>query len=169
MTERVSRFKTGDCLAVFCDIIQDGRNTPQVNVILVRNQIMAQRILVVEDDQFLRELYDELLREEGYEVDLAPDGEIGLSKIINGGYELILLDIMLPKIDGLEILRRVKKQGTENPNGSTVLLTNLGQDSIIKEGFNLGASGYLIKSAMNPDQVLSEVKVFLNKSSSAIK
>lgn len=130
---------------------------------------MAQRILVVEDDQFLRELYDELLREEGYEVDLAPDGEIGLAKIIKGGYELILLDIMLPKIDGLEILRRVKKQGTENPNGSTVLLTNLGQDSIIKEGFNLGASGYLIKSAMNPDQVLSEVKVFLNKNSSAIK
>lgn len=130
---------------------------------------MAQRILVVEDDQFLRELYDELLREEGYEVDLAPDGEIALAKIIKGGYELILLDIMLPKIDGLEILRRVKKQGTENPNGSTVLLTNLGQDSIIKEGFNLGASGYLIKSAMNPDQVLSEVKVFLNKSSSAIK
>ncbi|MCH7541221.1 response regulator, partial [Patescibacteria group bacterium] len=76
---------------------------------------MAQRILVVEDDQFLRELYDELLREEGYEVDLAPDGEIGLAKIIKGGYELILLDIMLPKIDGLEILRRVKKQGTENP------------------------------------------------------
>lgn len=130
---------------------------------------MAQRILVVEDDQFLRELYDELLREEGYEVDLAPDGEIALAKIIKGGYELILLDIMLPKIDGLEILRRVKKQGTENPNGSTVLLTNLGQDSIIKEGFNLGASGYLIKSAMNPDQVLSEVKVFLNKGSSAIK
>lgn len=130
---------------------------------------MAQRILVVEDDQFLRELYDELLREEGYEVDLAPDGEIGLSKIIKGGYELILLDIMLPKIDGLEILRRVKKQGSENPNGSTVLLTNLGQDSIIKEGFNLGASGYLIKSAMNPDQVLSEVKVFLNKSNSASK
>ena len=125
---------------------------------------MAQRILVVEDDQFLRELYNELLRDEGYDVDLAPDGEEGLAKILKGGYDLVLLDIMLPKIDGLEVLRRVKKQTTQTPNGAVVLLTNLGQDSIIKEGFNLGASGYLIKSAMSPDQVLAEVKVFLNKS-----
>lgn len=124
---------------------------------------MAQKILVVEDDQFLRELYDELLKEEGYEITLAEDGEKGLAQIQKGGFDLILLDIMLPKIDGLEILRRVKNKPPENPNGSTVLLTNLGQDSIIKEGFSLGASGYLIKSAMNPDQVLSEVKVFLSK------
>ncbi len=126
---------------------------------------MAQKILVVEDDQFLRELYDELLKEEGYEVTLAEDGEKGLAQIQKGGFDLILLDIMLPKIDGLEILRRVKNKPPEKQNGSTVLLTNLGQDSIIKEGFSLGASGYLIKSAMNPDQVLSEVKVFLSKGS----
>ena len=126
---------------------------------------MAQKILVVEDDQFLRELYDELLKEEGYEITLAEDGEKGLAQIQKGGFDLVLLDIMLPKIDGLEILRRVKNKPPEKQNGSTVLLTNLGQDSIIKEGFSLGASGYLIKSAMNPDQVLSEVKVFLSKSS----
>lgn len=126
---------------------------------------MAQKILVVEDDKFLRELYDELLKEEGYEVTLAEDGEKGLAQIQKGGFDLILLDIMLPKIDGLEILRRVKNKPPEKQNGSTVLLTNLGQDSIIKEGFSLGASGYLIKSAMNPDQVLSEVKVFLSKGS----
>ena len=124
---------------------------------------MPQRILVIEDDQFLRDLYNELLREEGYEVELANDGEEGLSRMLKGGYDLVLLDIMLPKIDGLEIMRRVNKQKPEKPNGSIVLLTNLGQDSIIKEGFNLGANGYLIKSAMNPDQVLSEVKVFLTK------
>ena len=102
---------------------------------------MAQKILVVEDDQFLRELYDELLKEEGYEVTLAEDGEKGLAQIQKGGFDLILLDIMLPKIDGLEILRRVKNKPPEKQNGSTVLLTNLGQDSIIKEGFSLGVSG----------------------------
>jgi len=128
---------------------------------------MAQRILVVEDDQFLRDLYNELLKEEGYDIDFAPDGEVGLNKMLEGGYDLILLDIMLPKLDGLEILRRLKEKQTQKPNGSIVLLTNLGQDSIIKEGFNLGASGYLIKSSMNPDQVLAEVKVFLSKSKSA--
>ena len=110
---------------------------------------MAQKILVVEDDQFLRELYDELLKEEGYDVSLAEDGEKGLAQMQKGGFDLVLLDIMLPKIDGLEILRRVKNKPPEKQNGPTVLLTNLGQDSIIKEGFSLGASGYLIKSAMN--------------------
>src|SRR3990167_2771971 len=124
---------------------------------------MSERILVVEDDQFLRELYDELLREEGYEVDLASDGQEGLDKATAGGYNLVLLDIMLPKIDGLDVWRKLEAAPPKKPNGPTVLLTNLGQDSIIKEGFTLGASGYLIKSAMNPDQVLNEVKVFLNK------
>lgn len=125
---------------------------------------MAKKILVVEDDQFLRDLYKELLVEEGYDTDLAEDGEVGFEKMHNGGYDLILLDIMLPKIDGLEAMRRLKNKPPKSPNGPIVLLTNLGQDSIIKEGFNLGASGYLIKSSMNPDQVLSEVKVFLVKS-----
>lgn len=123
----------------------------------------AEKILVIEDDQFLRELYEELLKGEGYSVELAEDGEEGLSKFLEGGYSLVLLDIMLPKIDGLEILRKAKDSKPKKENGPVVLLTNLGQDSIIKEGFSLGASGYLVKSAMNPDQVLKEVKVFLNK------
>lgn len=125
---------------------------------------MAQRILVVEDDEFLRELYDELLKGEGYAVSLAVDGDEGLTHMSEGGFDLVLLDIMLPKKDGLEVLRTLKDKPPKQKNGPVVLLTNLGQDSIIKEGFALGASGYLIKSAMNPDQVLSEVKVFLNKS-----
>ncbi|MDP2671250.1 MAG: response regulator [bacterium] len=125
---------------------------------------MAQKILVVEDDQFLRELYDELLSGEGYEVSVAADGQEGFDKVSAGGFDLVLLDIMLPKIDGLEVLRKLKETPPKQANGPTVLLTNLGQDSIIKEGFSLGAAGYLIKSAMNPDQVLNEVKVFLSKS-----
>lgn len=122
-----------------------------------------ERILVIEDDQFLLELYDELLKDEGYIVDLAKDGEEGLNKFLEGGYDLVLLDIMLPKIDGLEILRKAQDKKPKKENGSVVLLTNLGQDSIIKEGFSLGATGYLVKSAMNPDQVLKEIKIFLSK------
>lgn len=122
-----------------------------------------QKILVVEDDQFLRELYDELLTDEGYSVETCEDGATGLEKMTQGGYDLVLLDIMLPKKDGLEILRELKTSPPKSPNGPVVLLTNLGQDAIIKEGFTLGASGYLIKSAMTPDQVLHEVRVFLKK------
>ena len=121
------------------------------------------RILIIEDDQFLRELYQELLETEGYHVDVAVDGEEGSKKALEGGYELLVVDIMLPKKDGLDILRDLKAKKPKNPNGKIVLLTNLGQDSVIKEGFDLGASGYLIKSSMTPDQVLHEFRALMAK------
>lgn len=122
------------------------------------------KILIVEDDQFLREFYEELLTAEGYSIDSAADGEIGLSKIQNNDYDLLLLDIMLPKKDGVQILRDLKVKPAKSSKLTIVVLTNLGQDLIIKECFDLGADGYLIKSALNPDQVLTEVKSYLNKS-----
>lgn len=122
------------------------------------------RILIVEDDQFLREFYQELLMAEGYFVDVAADGEIAINKLQNNEYNLALLDIMLPKKDGVQILRDLKDKPAKSPNMTIVILTNLGQDLIIKECFDLGADGYLIKSALNPDQVLAEVKSYLQKS-----
>lgn len=120
------------------------------------------KILIVEDDQFLREFYEELLQSEGFTVDLAADGEIGLTKLREGGYDLVLLDIMLPKKDGLQILRELR-DGPESPkkNGPIVILTNLGQDSVIKMSFEFGAAGFLIKSALNPNQVLAEIRSYL--------
>ena len=125
----------------------------------------GKKILIVEDDQFLREFYQELFGAEGYNVDVAADGEIAFQKILSGGYDLILLDIMLPKKDGLQILRDLKVQPSKSPNKTIIVLTNLGQDAIVKECFNLGAEGFLIKSALNPEQVLSEIKNFLGKAS----
>ncbi|MEK7617176.1 MAG: response regulator [Patescibacteria group bacterium] len=122
---------------------------------------MNNKILIVEDDQFLREFYQELFMSEGYLVDVAVDGEVGLRKLLEGGYDLILLDIMLPKKDGLQLLRDLKVQPPKTANGPVVVLTNLGQDAVIKQCFELGAVGYLIKSALNPDQVLQEVKSYL--------
>ena len=114
---------------------------------------MDNQILIVEDDQFLREFYQELLTSEGYFVDVAADGEIALSKIRNNDYNLVLLDIMLPKKDGLQILRDLKITPPKSSKLSIVVLTNLGHDSVVKECFDSGAAGYLIKSALNPDQV----------------
>lgn len=123
----------------------------------------SKKILIVEDDQFLREFYQELLQSEGFNVDLAADGEIAFQKAHLGGYDLIMLDIMLPKKDGLQILKELKLSPPQNINGPIVVLTNLGQDAVIKQCFDLGASGYLIKSAMNPDQVLTEINSYLQK------
>lgn len=119
------------------------------------------KILIVEDDQFLREFYQELLQEEGYLVDAAGDGEVALKKIWENEYDLILLDIMLPKKDGIQILRDLKLHPAKSSSVKIVALTNLGQDAVIKECFDLGVEGYLIKSALNPDQVLSEIKSYL--------
>lgn len=119
------------------------------------------KILIVEDDQFLREFYQELLTAEGYFVDVASDGEIALSKLRSNEYNLVLLDLMLPKKDGVQILRDLKVSPAKSSQINIVILTNLGQDAVIKECFNLGANGYLIKSALNPDQILTEVKSYL--------
>lgn len=121
---------------------------------------MAKKILIVEDEQDIRELYAEVLRDEGFEVHEAWDGEVGSVESLSGKYNLILLDIMLPKKDGLQILRdfRAKKEWAKVP---VILLTNLSTDTIIKEGFGLGADSYVIKSEMTPDQVVAEVKKFL--------
>lgn len=119
------------------------------------------KVLIVEDDQFLREFYQELLESEGMAIDTAGDGDTAISKIHQGGYDLILLDIMLPKKDGLQILKETKVNPPASPNGPIVVLTNIGQDAIIKNCFEAGAAGYMIKSALNPDQVLQEIHNYL--------
>ncbi|MFC1727019.1 response regulator transcription factor [Patescibacteria group bacterium] len=119
------------------------------------------RILLVEDDQFTRELYQTLLKEEGYEVDAFADGESGFLKAVEGGYDLILLDIMVPKKDGLTFLKELKRLKPKKENKRIVMLTVLDQDEFIKTAFRLGADGYLMKSALTPDGVLGEVKAFL--------
>ncbi len=120
------------------------------------------KILIVEDEQDIRELYSEILREEGYEVTEAWDGQVGLKEALSGKFDLILLDIMLPKVDGLHILKEIKKK-PELSKTPVILLTNLGADAVIKEAFTLGAEAYIIKSEYTPDQVINEVnKVFGN-------
>lgn len=118
------------------------------------------KILVVEDDESLRELYVDILTQEGYGVDSAKDGIEGLDKLKKGGWDLVLLDIVLPEINGFEIARRVKKEVATPTSKSIVFITNLYEDSQIKEALSLG-DGYLIKSQVTPDSFLSEVKLYL--------
>ncbi|MBI2330141.1 response regulator [Candidatus Daviesbacteria bacterium] len=117
----------------------------------------AKKILLVEDEDFIRELYVRQLEKAGFLVKSAPDGKTGLDMLKNEAFDLLLLDIMLPGINGLQLLREFK---TNNPTSPmiTILLTNLGQEAVIKEGFELGAQAYLIKASYTPDQVVSEVK-----------
>ncbi len=117
----------------------------------------SKKILLVEDEDFIRELYVRQLTKEGFQVKSAVDGQSGLNMLKAEAFDLLLLDIMLPGMNGLQLLREFK---TQNPNSPmiTILLTNLGQEAVIKEGFELGAQAYLIKASYTPDQVVNEVK-----------
>lgn len=115
------------------------------------------KVLLVEDEALIRELYARQLAKSGFLVKSAADGESGLQALNQEKFDLLLLDIMLPGINGLEMLKAFK---SKDPNSTmlVILLTNLGQESVIKEGFELGANAYLIKTSYTPDQIVQEVK-----------
>jgi two-component system alkaline phosphatase synthesis response regulator PhoP len=119
------------------------------------------KILVVEDELSLLNLYQRILEADGYIVDTAVDGKVGFEKMQSGTYNLVLLDIMLPEMDGIQILEKVRQSGHTQNSNSVVLLTNLGQDSLVAKGLSLGIRGYLIKSDYTPDQLLKELKTYL--------
>ena len=122
----------------------------------------AQKILIVEDDQYLRELYVDILEDEGYYVEKAVDGEEGYKKIFHGGYDLVLLDLMLPHMDGLTILKKIQSETPPiQPNRMIVVLSNIGQETTIAKAIVLGARGYMIKSDYTPTQLVNKIKEYL--------
>lgn len=121
-----------------------------------------QRILLVEDEEFLREIYQDVLSQAGYIVDIAVDGDEAFAALHKGGYDLVLLDVMLPERDGRTVLIDLQKQPSLKPNPKIFYMTNLSHDGILNEGKKIGASGVLIKSDLNPDQFLQKVKQILD-------
>lgn len=121
---------------------------------------MAKRVLLIEDDDLLRDLYQRQLQVGDLITDAFANGKDGFAALQKNQYDLILLDIMLPDTNGLDILKTIR-QGNVQPTIPIILLTNLGQESIIKQGFDLGADGYLIKASYTPDQIVEEVKNLL--------
>jgi len=120
-----------------------------------------QKILIVDDDQYIREVYEEVLIEAGYSVETAADGKDGLEKISEGGYDLILLDIMMPYLDGLGILAKIKESKTKKKNGPIMILTNLAYDQIAEETMEAGAKYCYNKADFNPDELLLKIKEIL--------
>lgn len=118
---------------------------------------MPHKILIIEDEHSVNDLYAELLRDEGYEVDQARDGDVGVDKIKNTSWDMLLLDIMLPGKDGLRMLKEMKTEpGLKK--GPVVVISNLNSEHIIREAMGFGADSYLVKSEITPDKVVSTVK-----------
>ncbi len=118
------------------------------------------KILVVEDDSFLAGMYVTKFGLEGFTVDLASDGREGLKKVRDWKPDLVLLDIVLPIMDGFTVLKELKGS-SETKDVPVVLLTNLGQKSDVEQGIALGATDYLIKAHFMPSEVIDKVKHLL--------
>ena len=119
-------------------------------------------ILIIEDEAFLADMYKLKFESEGYRVILADDGEKGLGLALKESPDLILLDLMLPKMDGYEVLNRLRAD-RKGKSLKVFILSNLGQSNEVKRGIGLGADGYFIKSSMTPTQLATEVtKAFKN-------
>lgn len=117
------------------------------------------KILIVEDDQFQRELYAEVLKEAGFKITEAADGEKGYQAMKKENYDLVLLDIMLPKIDGLEILKKLEKE--KKLPKKICLLTNLSVEALSKKLGRIEVDEYLVKSDLTPDQLVEKVKALV--------
>lgn len=120
------------------------------------------KILLVEDDPVINKMYSRLFKLEGYEVVVAVDGLDGLEKLKTFTPDIIMLDIMMPKMNGVEMLGKIK----ENPatqNIPTIVLTNMSDMRVSNEVFAKGVNLSIIKSEMEPDMVISWVKSVLAK------
>jgi DNA-binding response OmpR family regulator len=120
------------------------------------------KILLIEDDTFLVEMYTTKFELEGFGVISAEDGIKGLEMVKKETPDIILLDILMPKMDGFAVLDALKKDKT-TADIPVVLLTNLGQKEDVKKGFEKGAVGYLIKAHFMPSEVVEKIKKILKE------
>lgn len=118
------------------------------------------KIILIEDDEFLSDVYRLKLEKENFEVEIVKDGSKALEKIINQKPDMILLDIVLPNLDGWEILKKIKKDDRIK-NIPVVVLSNLAQEEQVKKSLNLGATKYLVKSQYIPSEIIKEIKEIL--------
>lgn len=118
------------------------------------------KILIIEDDEHISKIYDIKLKAEGMNVVIARDGEEGIQKIVSEDPALILLDLMIPKKDGFEVLAEVKKMPNRK-NVPVIILSNLGQQSDVDRVMALGAVDYLVKANLSFGEVVGKIREHL--------
>lgn len=123
---------------------------------------MTKKILVIEDDKFLLKIIKKKLSTEDYQLVQAMNGEEGLRAAREEKPDLILLDLVLPEMDGFEVLKKLK----DNPACSAIpviILSNLGEREKVNKGLKLGAADYLVKADLNPGEIVNRIKLLLEK------
>lgn len=120
------------------------------------------KILFIEDEAALQEAFGEILKQAGYEIIMALDGEIGLRLAKSERPDLILLDLVLPKFHGFEVLKKLK-QDPETEEIPVIVLTNLEKAEDVEKAIELGAKTYLVKTEYNLEEVIDKIKKNIGK------
>jgi DNA-binding response OmpR family regulator len=126
--------------------------------------VKKQKILMIEEDRFLRKIYKNKFLKSGFEFSEATNGIEGLNKIFSERPDLVLLDIILPRKNGFDVLIDAKRNAATKKI-PFIIISNLGQESDIKRGISLGAKDYLVKTDVSHSEVVEKVKECLLKKS----
>ena len=117
------------------------------------------KVLIIDDDPFIADMYVLKFRDEHFDVIAAHDGKDGLKKIKEFNPDVIVLDIVMPDMDGFEVLEVLRKEN--GPAHKILLLSNLGQKEDVERGMALGASDYAVKAHFTPSEVVERVRKLL--------
>lgn len=120
------------------------------------------KILIIEDDRYISKMYQLKLSLEGYDVQVSENGRQGVDKVKEFMPDIILLDILMPELDGFEVLKIVKSEDTTK-DIPVLIMSNLGQEDHIQKGMQLGAIGYIVKSQYTPSKVVDKIKETLGE------
>jgi len=121
------------------------------------------KVLIIDDDQDLLEMYGHKFRAEGFKVEKAENGAWGLKRIKEGGFDLVLLDMSMPAMNGLEMLKTVQGEKKIKDNVKIIALSNTALDEEIREMKNCGADLCFVKIKVTPGEVCSEAMKLLSK------
>lgn len=131
------------------------------------------KVLIIDDDQDVLNIYSRSLTKAGYTTETALGGSEGYAKILQGGYDLVLLDMVMQDLDGISILKKLKQkmqeaqdnqsQDTFSYNGPIIILSQMDQPDIIETAFALGARGYLVKANVVPSELPAKISEIIQK------
>lgn len=115
---------------------------------------MSKTILLVDDDKYIRDVNEEILREAGYEVVVVENGKEAYDLLMVNEYDLVFLDVIMPLLDGIGVLQKLKETPPRYQLKNVYFLTNLANDPAVKEALALGAKECLTKSDITPDKLV---------------
>ena len=124
-------------------------------------------VLIIEDEEDAAELFAEMMRVSGYRVLKTSKSTPAISMMTTEKPDIVLLDIMMPKLTGLDVLKQLRALPAPAKDTPVFIITNLGQQNMIEAGFKMGMDGYIIKSQVTPQQIVSEINTFFDNKEAA--